>query len=332
MAYLVTGAMGYIGSRVARDLLRAGHKVVGFDRATDSPEARGVLGDDFDRLVRVQGDIGDTMQVFRAVHENEAEVIVHNAFSMDTADYRPPKGGAQAAATVRMVGEVDLAHALRVNSGGMLNILEAARTFGVRRVVYTSAFAALGSRIAQFHAEPITDDAVFQPDSMYGATKILNEVMASIYADRFGVDSIGFRIARTFGYSNPAMPFTAFNRDVALDRPVAFNDPNYINSYIYVEDCAAAHAYACDAPPQTRKVFNLREGEYSNQQLFDAIKRVKPNAEIRWDPSVNDGVPTPRILANAVRDELGWRPRYTLESALREIYNHWREQEGLPLL
>jgi UDP-glucose 4-epimerase len=332
MTYLVTGAMGYIGARVARDLLASGRMVVSFDRVTESAEAREVLGEDLERIVRVQGDIGDMAHVFRAVGENGVEVIVHNAFSMDTADYRPRALGVQAAATAHMVAELDVGVALRVNAGGMYNVLEAARVFGVRRVVYTSAFASLGAKIMESHKDPITDDAVFRPDSMYGATKILNEVMASIYADRFGVDSIGFRIARTFGRSNLSIPFTRFNRSIALGDPVAMNDPDYINSYIYVDDCAAAHAFACDAPAQTRRVFNLREGEYSNRELAEVIRRIKPDAEIRWDPTVNDGVPTPRIVAQAVRDELGWQPKHTLESALREIYAYWREREGLPPL
>ena len=202
----------------------------------------------------------------------------------------------------------------------------------MRRVVWTSAVLGLGTRIGDFHKEVIGDEAVFKPDTMYGGTKALNEVMAKLYFDRFGVDSIGLRIARTFGYSNPALPFTEFNRKVALDIPVALADPDYRNSYIYIEDCADAHVWACEAPTTRTRVFNLREGEYTNRQLFEAIRKVHPRARVSLADGKSDGIPVPKLDATGLEKELGWRAKHSLEEALREIYNYWRGKEGMALL
>ncbi len=322
MAYLVTGGMGYIGSRVVRDLLNAGNEVVCLDPAGVTAEAREVIGEqNLGKVKLVQGDVSDAVQVFRLVKENGIDMIIHHAFAMGLADYGKER-----------VGEQHLAYALRVNCMGMINILEAAHLFNVKRVVWTSAVLALGERIGDFHKEPIGDDAVFAPDTMYGGTKLLNEVMARIYFDRYGVDSIGFRIARTFGYSNLKIPFTEFNRKVALNIPVTMADPDYSNSYIYVEDCADAHVKACEVPTTKTRVFNLREGEYTNRQLLETIRRVNPGAKVSLVQGKSDGVRVPRLYTHGLRSELGWQAKHTLEEALREIYNYWRRKEGMPLL
>lgn len=322
MAYLVTGGMGYIGSRVVRDLLNAGRKVVCLDPAGITAESREVIGEqNLGRVKLVKGDVSDTIQFFRLVQENSIEMIIHHAYAMGLADHH--RG---------MVGEAQLGYALRVNCMGMINVLEAAHLFGVKRVVWTSAVLALGLRIGDFYKEPIGDDALFMPDTMYGGTKLLNEVMAKLYFEKFGVDSIGFRIARTFGHSNLTMPFTEFNRKVALNIPVTMADPDYFNSYIYVEDCADAHVKACEVPTTKTRVFNLREGEYNNRQLLEAIRKVNPEAKVSLVEGVSDGLRVPRLDASGLRRELGWQARHSLEEALREIYNYWRRKEGMSLL
>lgn len=323
MAYLVTGGMGYIGCRVVRDLLNAGKEVVCLDPAGVTPEARKVIGDqNLERVKLVRGDISDAVQFFNLIRDCGIEIIVHHAYDMGTADY-----GAG------MVGELRTAQALRINCMGMVNVLEAAHLFGVKKVVWTSAVLAFGLRIGDFYKEPIKDDdALFMPDTLYGGTKLLNEVMARIYFDKFGVDSIGFRPARTFGYSDLRIPFTEFNRKVALNIPVTIADPDYFNSYIYVDDCADAHVKACEVPTTKTRVFNLREGEYSNRQLLEVIRRVNPGARVSLVEGTSDGLRVPRLDATGLQTELGWHAKHSLEEALREIYNYWRRKEGMPLL
>ena len=332
MTYLVTGGWGFVGSRIVRDLVGQGESVVVFDATEPGALSRAIIGEQYlSKVQAVRGDIADTTQFFSVVEENNVEYLIHNAFAMGAADYRPKRstdapvlknGGRD------MAGELNLGLALRVNCGGMLNVLEAARLFGVRRVVYTSAVAAFGLHISEFYHEAIGDRAVFAPDTMYGATKVLNEVMAGIYADKFGVDSVGFRIARTFGVDNPA-PFTEFLRRVALEEEVELADPDYINSYIYVEDCAHAHVFACTTPRTRARVFNLREGEYSNRDLVAAIHRVHPASSVTLVEGPGDGVPVPRISARGIYEELGWKAPHSLDEALREVFNHWRRLEGM---
>ena len=230
-----------------------------------------------------------------------------------------------------MVAEDNPALALRVNCGGMLNVLEAARLFDVERVVYTSAVAAFGSAIADLHPDPIGDRGVFAPDSVYGASKVMNEVLARSYGARWGIESVGLRIARTYGVGNPA-PFTDFVRRIALGQPAELADPDYFNSYLSVTDCADAHIHACTAPVAGAQVFNVREGEYSNRDLAAAIRRLLPDTAITWVPGSDNGVRVPCLLTEGMADQLQWQASRSLEAGLAEMMNDMRANAGLPPL
>ena len=316
MAYLVIGGMGYVGSRVIRDLVSNGKEVICLVRTTISNEAREVIGeDDLNKVKVVPGDVSDSIQLFRAVHEHNIDYIIH------TANATGP------------IAQSQPAYVIRTNSLGMANVLEAARLFGVKRVVWTSALAVCGARLSEFYKEPVKDDdAPYMPEAMYGATKALNEVMARVYYEKFGVDSIGFRMARCFGHSKFSIPFTEFNRKVALNIPVELVDPDYATSYIYVEDTADAHVKACDVPTTKTRVFNLLEGYYDNRQLLETIHKVNPEAKVSLVDGISDSVVVPKMDGNGLSTELGWQAKHSLEEALREIYNYWRQKENMPAL
>ena len=327
MTFLVTGGTGFVGRRIVKQLAARGERVAVFDR--DGPPDDIALSDD---LRWTRGDVSDQEALLAAVERHAPRFLIHTAFAMDRADYRPHAGthSPLTGGGAELAAEHDLALALRVNCNGMLNVLEVARRFAIERIVYTSAVAAFGGAIGALHREPIGDEGVFAPDSMYGATKVLNEVMARLYQSRFGVDSIGLRIARTFGAGNPA-PFTDFLRRVAVGEAVDLVEPGYFNSYLFVDDCADAHIFACTAPRPSSPVLNLREGEYTNAELAAAIARVHPAARVRLVEGRNGGVRVPRLLTPGM-DELGWRPPHGLDRALIAVMNPWRIEAGLPAL
>jgi UDP-glucose 4-epimerase len=131
MTILLTGAMGAIGSWVARELVERGHRPLLYDSRADFT----LIPDLVDRVDLVVGDLLDLPTLVRTVLEHKVERILHLAAMM------PPQAQANP-----YLG-------FRVNAEGTLNVLEAARIGGVRRVVYTSSKAVYG-RITGGHAHP----------------------------------------------------------------------------------------------------------------------------------------------------------------------------------
>lgn len=318
MAYLVTGGTGYIGSYVVRDLLKEGKEVVCLQRSGLTPVYREIVGEgNLDKVRIIKGDVSNTLQLFEVIRRYCIDLIIHIGFSIPPTSEQQP------------------AYALQVNCIGMNNLLEAARLFGLRRVIWTSSIQAFG-RLGSFYKELVgEDDAIYMPDSMYGATKALNEFMTKLYFEKFGVDSIGFRLPRTYGigrYHGFIGVFTEIMRKGALNYPVTIEEPNYTTAYLYVEDAADLIVTACYAPTTKIRVFNVIEGNYTNRQLVETIRKINPHTQVTLKEGKFEGFHPPRLDATGVQTELGWQPKYSLEEGIRKVFNYFRQKEGLPLL
>ena len=160
---LVTGAGGCIGSWALALLVRAGVPVVAFDLKEDTRRPRLLMSDaDLARVRWLTGDIADTKRVREVVESTGARAIVHLAGLQVPFCKADPVAGAQ------------------VNVVGTVNVFEAARALGIRRVAYASSIGALGAF----------------PDSpwgatLYGAYKYCNEETAKVYSQDWGVHSVG---------------------------------------------------------------------------------------------------------------------------------------------
>jgi nucleoside-diphosphate-sugar epimerase len=331
MACLVTGGTGFIGSYTVRDLLDAGKEVVCLQRSGVTPVASLVLSEDkLNKVKIVQGDVSNTLQLFNIIRQHDIDLVVHT--------------GAILAAAGSSSSETNPAYALQVNCVGMSNLLEAARLFGLKRIVWISSSQSLGGRLSEYYKKPVgDDDAIYMPDSMYSATKVLDEVMCRLYFRQFGVDSIGLRIGITLGigkfFARGAV-LTQFLKDVALNVPVtmAAEYADRIRGFCYVENLSDLIVKACDAPTTKTKTFNTVEYPCSIRQLVEAMCRANPEAKVTVkdgaskEEAILGGSPDPELDTSGIRKELGWKPKYSLEEALVRIFNYFRQQEGVPLL
>ena len=318
MAYLVTGGTGFIGSYVVRDLLHKGKEVVCFQRSATTPLFQDVVPEQDMRKVRiVQGSVDDAVCLFHTVRENNIEVIVHLAYLLGPESQRQPE------------------LALKINCLGWSNIFEAARLFGVRRIVWTSSANVFG-RLGESVKEAVKDNALHDPVTLYGATKALNEFMAQLYFQRFKVDSIGLRPGRVYGAGKMTVgdrEFSAILQKAPLDLPVTIHYADVGWHCVYVEDLSRLIILACEAPPTKTRVFNVSDGAYYNGwQLAEVVQKINPKANVTVEATSGWLYYWPRVDISAVKEELGWQPEYSLEQGLKKIFNYYRHREGMPPL
>ncbi len=167
---LVTGAAGCIGSWVVAGLMQRRLRPVAFDLSEDRRRLRLLLDDEqADAATWITGDLTDTAAVERAVAESGAAAIIHLAALQVPFCKADPVLGA------------------RVNVVGHVNVFEAARRQGVKHLVYASSIAALPA-----------EDSRMQPN-LYGVYKAADEGIARIYAQDWGVASIGLRPHTVYG-------------------------------------------------------------------------------------------------------------------------------------
>jgi UDP-glucose 4-epimerase len=330
MVYLVTGGTGYIGSYVVRDLLENGEEVICLQRSGVTPVFRQVVGEkNLPKALIIQADLSNTFQVFDVFKQHKIDSIVHLSSILS--------------ATGSSSSETQPAYALQVNGVGMSNLLEAMRIFGVRKMVWTGTGQVFG-QLAKMYSGVIGDDnAIYMPDNMYSATKVLCEIMSKLYFDKFGVDSLGLRTGLILGIGKMHGKGNAFSqliKNAATNLPatMACVDADQVRALGYSENTSHLIIKACEGPPTRTRNFNAVEFLVSGRQLVESMRLVNPKAEITIKDRVSKeeqtwaGNAEPNLDISGIRKELKWEPKYSLKEALTRIFNHYRKEAGmLPL-
>ncbi len=298
MDVIVFGGGGLIGSYATADLCDLGMDVAVFGRGAP----RGILQSYEGRVRWLRGDVGDAGQVAHAVEETGARRIVHLAAALQFDCEWIPEA------------------ALRVNAGGTLNVLAAARDRDVDRVVFASSGAVYGVR-----AEPMREDMPVGPDmTIYGASKLLCETIGDRYADRYGFDFLALRYNMTFGPGNVTSPGMAkVMQDVtgAMDgAPVTVSEVGggLRRHLTYVRDSAAATVLALTHPSPSHRAYNIA-GPDENYITFDELAGIMRDVapECGTVTFTGRGREAGPVDTTRIREDLGFAPKYGVADGLR---------------
>ncbi len=296
--YLVTGAAGFIGSKVAELLLADGHTVVGIDNLNDYydvrlkeyrlEQLRARPGFTFHKI-----DIEDLAALDRLFAENPFVAVLNLA----------------ARAGVRYSMEHPHVY-LSTNTAGTLNLLECMRKYGVKKQVLAST-----SSLYAGQSMPFTEDlAVNTPLSPYAASKKAAEMMAYSYHKLYGIDISVCRYFTVFGPGGrPDMSIFRFIKWIDEGKPVElFGDGTQSRDFTYVDDIARGTIAA--TKPVGYEVFNLGGGNNPislNEVIGFIEKALGKQAVIDRKPfHVADVDSTWADISKAKR-VLGWEPRIT---------------------
>ncbi len=315
MSVLVTGGAGFIGSYVTRSLLKRGEKVIALDLNFETTPLRRILTpEELERVVQVRADVADSVAVFRAVRENDVSRIVHLAMvPLPAAQEDPWK-------------------AMQVNVEGTQIIFEAARVFGLERVVWASSVQVFG-RHTPYSKEfggVLTDNGPQRPWSVYSACKAFSESMCRHYHHKFDADIRGVRPCGTFGPGRQG-GFTAYLNSMiqAAVEGRSYTIPNgeQAQPMIYVEDSARAFEVALyhDGPELTGRTVNMGGHQTTNRGLAELVRKVIPEAEIAVGAG-DGGEPVTLPIDNSTLSRAtGFRLEVSMEEGVRRTAEFFRE-------
>jgi len=308
MNILVTGGAGFIGSNVVRVLLDGGHDVVVLDNLS-SGYRQNVPGRD----VRfIQGDVRDADAVVAAARGSEA--ILHLAASV---------GNQRSLADPRTD--------TLINAIGTLNVLEAARAVGARKVVYSSSAGIFG----ELRTLPIAEDHPVEPDSPYGVSKLAGEKHCLAYSRLYDIEAICLRYFNVYGvnqrydaYGNVIPIFaTLLLRGQTL---TIFGDGEQTRDFINVADVARANVMAACNNGVTG-AFNLGSGSaITIRQLVQYLEAAADvRATIQHGPPRAGDVRHSLADVRAIEHALGFTPSVAIEPGL-STYVGWLRAELQP--
>jgi nucleoside-diphosphate-sugar epimerase len=311
--YFVTGGTGNIGAFVTKELASQGDRVVAYDLLPQHHALEILLTpDELTRTTLVQGDVVDLERIVRTLQAHQVDAIAHlGALGTASTDENPAQG-------------------IRTNVIGTNNMFEAALITGAARVVFASSGAVFGPK--SIGADGVlANDAPYDPQTLYGGTKAMNEVAARFYRSRFGLETVGLRLS---GYG-PVIGGMAVKwlpeliQALLQERPGNAPSGTGHRGWLYVEDAARAVAAALKVEPCPNTSLTLPVGfPASYEDVIALIRRAFPHASITtapapafWSRSSQSDV---RNESDRTRELLGWEPKVGVEEALQKIIAYHR--------
>jgi UDP-glucose 4-epimerase len=301
MKALVTGVAGFIGSTLAEHLVRSGHHVVGIDCFTDyyprSVKERNLAylrtAPTF-RFIeqRIQdADLGAILADCSHVFHLAAQAGVRKSWGRDFDVY-----------TVNNIEATQV-------------LLEAAVGKPIERLVYASSSSVYGDLVSM----PMREDALPQPVSPYGVTKLAAEQLCYLYFVNFGVPAVSLRYFTVYGpRQRPDMGFHRFLKATIQGQPIAvYGDGEQTRDFTFVDDIVTANIAAAERGVPGR-VYNIGGGSrVSLNHVLEMIGRVagRPPIVAREDAQKGDMRHTYADTALA-RADLAFRPSTDLERGL----------------
>jgi UDP-glucose 4-epimerase len=320
MTYLVTGGTGFIGSRVVRDLVLTGEEVIVLDWYPERIALERMLSkEEIESKVKlVQGDVRDYSHLTSVIKQYNVEKIVHTA-----------------ALLLHDVNSNPLL-AVKVNCEGTVSVFEAAKLLGVNKVVWISSGSIFGPP-ETYDQEFIPNNALPNPQNLYGATKALDEQFATYYADTYGMDIEAIRLVLVYGAWQTRGRTAAIIQQMvinpALGKPgrVPAAGDNILG-WTYVEDAARAIMLACKADKTKTRSFSVRGNIHSVKEIADYVKELIPEANISLLPlekSKSHLIMTCKYDMTRIQEELGFHLEWTMKQGIKDTINLVRREKGL---
>ncbi|WP_338827561.1 NAD-dependent epimerase/dehydratase family protein [Neomoorella thermoacetica] len=289
---LVTGGNGFLGSQIAKQLVARGEKVVIFDNAPLSSRLEGIK----EKINYSRGDIVDLESIIDVIKEHKVRKIIHLAYFRDIA-----------------LQEKYPTRAVKVNCTGFNNLLEAARLCDIERVVWASSVAVYGA--PELYREPVGEDQLPAPTTLYGACKFFDEYLARQFRKTYGLETVALRPTVIYGEGRWYSGYSNVARDMFYDvvtaRKAVVYEGNKRLDWLNVEDAARAFVLAIQAKEIKSDVFNLG-GEVATVAAAAAVlKELVPDATIEVVGGGKETWPAALDITRA-REELGYQPQYGL--------------------
>jgi UDP-N-acetylglucosamine 4-epimerase len=317
---LVTGGAGFIGSHVCDALLAEGHTVRCLDNLATSRQANIAHLEGLPEFEFMEGDIRSEADCAQAVRGVEG--VVHLA---------------ALGSVPRSIKDPLATHA--TNLTGFLNILEAVRFEGVKRLVYASSSSVYGDSKELPKREP----NIGLPLSPYAVTKLTNEVYAQLYTRLHGLDTIGLRFFNVFGErQDPQGPYAAaipkfIQAFLQHKSPQIHGDGQQSRDFTYVGNVAQVIVQALEVkdPRCVGQVFNVAYGERTTlmrlvETLRNELATVDPSiakVEVEFVAERAGDIRDSLADISRAKELLGYTPTLDLRAGLRKAVpwyvKHW---------
>ena len=316
---LVTGCAGFIGFHLTKKLLLNNKKVIGIDCINDyyskskKYQRLDIIKKDSNfKFLKI--DINDYKQTYQKLKKYKIDKVIHLA----------------AQPGVRI--SVKHPHnTLKQNLISFLNIIEISRVKKVNKFVYASSSSIYGdSKIFPFNEKDFQNI----PVSVYGATKLSNEIIADSFARNFKLNCVGLRFFTVYGpYGRPDMAYYSFLDNLRRKKSITvFNKGNMLRDFTYIDDVVDGIVRVIKKK-FTKKHEVLNIGKGNPDKLMDLINLLEKNYKKKFKIIFTKTIPLGDIkktYSNTGRAKklINWNPKVNLATGLQKFVTWYKEDNA----
>lgn len=315
---LITGGAGFIGSNLCDAFLGWGYDIVCLDNFATGHRRNieHLLKSEHFKLI--EGDIRNLDTCHDAV--KDVDYVLHHA---------------ALGSVPRSINDPITSN--EVNVSGFLNMLVASRDSGIKRFIYAASSSTYGDSAAL----PKVEDVIGKPLSPYAITKYVNELYADMFAKTYGMECIGLRYFNVFGRRQD--PHGAYAAVIPLfvkklmqhESPVINGDGSYSRDFTYIDNVIQMNLLAIKTQNKEaiNQVYNTAYGDQNNlNQLAEYLKEYLSeydseikNINIKYGPNRVGDIPHSLASIEKAKRLLGYDPKYSLKSGLKEAIKWYWE-------
>jgi len=314
--YLVTGAAGFIASRVCEMLIGQGHAVTGVDNLNDAYDIRMKEY----RLRKLQGLPGFSFQKLDISQRSDVETLQRSNVQFEALINLAARAGVRASVQDPWVF-------YETNVNGTLNLLELCRRNAIRKFVLASTSSIYGARAPLPTPETADSDHPLQP---YAASKKAAEALSHSYHSLYGIDVSVVRYFTVYGPAGrPDMSMFRFTRWISEGELLQlYGDGEQSRGFTYLDDIASGTIAAIQ--PFGYEIINLGGHEVITMNALIALleERIGRKAILERHPPNLADMPTNHADVTKAAKLLGWKPKVGLEEGLTRLVDWYRAERS----
>lgn len=313
MTTLITGA-GLVGSSFARWALERSEPVVFLDPEPRTKFLNFKLGEGTYQLSR--GNVRNLPDLLACIREHGVETVVHTAGII----------GARV--------DQALYDAFHVNVLGTLNVAEAVRLSGVKRLVHASTLGVYDWRRPM--SGPPAEDFPRGEGRGYGNFKVAKELVLEAYQRKYGFELIMLRLGLNYGLGHfwagssggeklQDLLEAAAHGGVARPRAADMT----LNEYVYAKDVGRAIDLAATVPMPKKSIFNIGSGQLVPfGEVIETVRRLVPSLGVEVEPGTPGESHAYAMDISSAKQHLHWEPSYSLEAGLADYLAELKTVQG----
>ena len=337
MKILITGASGFIGFHLCRELLKKNCQVIGIDNFNSYYDPK-LKEERYKKLKEI------SKNSFRIYRDNiEDFEALNNLFNFHKPDI-----------VVNLAAQAGVRYSItnpsayiQTNLVGFSNILECSRNYNIKHFVYASSSSVYGGNTSMPFSE---NQSVDHPVSLYAATKKSNELMAHSYSHLYNLPATGLRFFTVYGpWGRPDMALFQFTKSILEGVPIkVFNNGQMIRDFTYIDDITESllriiykpaisdNLFDTDNPKPfsswaPHRIYNI--GNSSPTKLMDYINAIEKcigvKAKKEFLPLQMGDVPSTSSDCSELESWIGFKPHTSVYDGVRKFVDWYRDFYGI---